>query len=332
MKNRRPRELDTRRYYDRPAAVLSWTDEGEIGEQVACAQLQHIFLGHVVRFQGKADKGLDLVFTGMSPCHQKPLLHFVAQVKTGQSQVVRLGDIIKAKRVNAKRLLEWKRLEAPVLFLWVNPCNSIIHWSLVNKDNRSGSIFLSRSRFLCPATPYDFIVMLNRQRTPSSPSINGNELRPPSRIVLKDYALDYYAKNLLRTMIENPIVGDVAFTWAGWRHMVRRRHTQAETNRSLALLPLASAVLEDPSAISNFRRIGRNARGKITTESRLIAFRRERVTIIGRAPANIVVVVRERLVYPTNWRSVFHYQDKMIRDLTFCSIYEETDEKRLRAR
>ena len=311
-------------YFDRTVGTFSpLADLGEIGEQVACAQLQNIFKGHATRFQGVADKGLDLAFIGKLPCRQKPLLHFVAQVKTGQSQVSRLKDVLKVKRPNAKRLLEWKSLEAPVLFLWVNDTNWTIYWSLINKDNRSGSIFLSYNSFLCPATPYDLIVKLNRQRTAEF-SIVGNELRPPSRITLKEYAMNYYVKNMLRKMVDNPIVGNVAFTWAGWRHMVRNRRTQAETSRSLTLLPFATNVLKDPTGIVGFRRLSHDVRGKLTTESRLISFESKNVEIKDRAPANLVVVVKERLVYSTNWHNNFTYHAKMIRDLTFYSIYERT--------
>ncbi len=320
--------MNTQQYYDRTVATFSpLADLGEIGEQVACAQLQNIFRGHATCFQGVADKGLDLAFIGKLPCRQKPLLHFVAQVKTGKSQVSRLKDVLKVQRLNAKRLLEWKRLEAPVLFLWVNDRNWTIYWSLVNKDNRSGSIFLSYNSFLCPATPYDLIVKLNRQRPSESPIV-GDELRPPSKIALKEYALNYYVNKMLRKMVDNPIVGDVAFTWAGWRHMVRNRRTQAETNRSLALLPFAINVLDDPTGIVGFRRLSHNVRGKLTTESRLISFERKNVEIKDRAPANLVVVVKERLVYSTNWRNNFAYHAKMIRDLTFYSIYERAGVRR----
>lgn len=302
---------------------------GEIGEQEACSLLQKVLRGHVSRLQGRADQGLDLAFTGRIPCRERPLLHFVAQVKTGHSYVTELDKhrAVKMKRGNAKRLLEWRSLEAPVLFLWVDDRDNEVYWSIVAKTARAKSVFLSYNSTLSPLTPFDLVVRLNRKRAPINAHIKVRPLYPPAKGSLKQVALSYYREQLLRTSVQNPTLGDVFFTWRGWRHMVGRHHSIAKSMQSLQLLPAAPRVLADPTEICGFRRLSNTPRGRLTTESRLIAFRRPAVEILGRGAADIVVVVRERIVYPTQWKEQFDFDSRMLRDLKFESIYERTGDR-----
>lgn len=315
------------KHYDRPYKDSTRREElGEIGEQEVSALLQKVLRGHVSRLQGHADQGLDLAFTGRLPCPERPLVHFVAQVKTGQSYVNKFSrdPAVKMRSGDAKRLLEWRSLETPVLFLWVDDSKNVVHWRIVGKGGRAKSVYLPERSTLSPLTPFDLVVRLNRQRQVTNDSIRIVPLSPPARGSLKQVALAYYKRELLRSFSRNPVLGDIYFTWLGWRHIVGRRHSVARTMQSLQLLPAAKRVLSDPGEICGFRRLENNTRGRWTTESRLIAFKRGNVEVMGRHPADIVVVVRERIVYPSNWREYFDFDQRMIRDLKFESIYEET--------
>ena len=298
---------------------------GEIGEQHAGAMLQLVLRGHVSRLQGQADHGLDLAFTGRLPCPEKHLLHFVAQVKTGQSYIDRFKECkaIKMNRSNAKRLLEWRKLEAPVLFLWVDNLTNNIYWRIISKEGKAKSVFLSERDILSPLTPFDIVIRLNRKRKVLNERLHISPLFPPTKGSLKDLAKNYYEQHLLRKFVKNPTLGDVCFTWRGWRHLVRKRRTIASTMQSLVLLPAAKKVLADPDGICGFRRLDKTTRGRWKTESRLIAFERNNVEIDGRTPAKIVAVVRERIIYPSNWRQSFDFDRRMIRDLIFESVYEK---------
>ncbi len=303
-------------------------ERGEIGEQEASALLQKVLRGHVSRFQGQADKGLDLAFVGRLPCPERPLVHFVAQIKTGQSFVKRfgVGPEMKVKKVAAKKILEWRNLEAPVLFLWLDDNKNEVYWRIVSKGGRAKSLYLAERSTLSPLTRYDLVVRLNRERKVTNNRISIDPLSARPKESLKQVALAYYKRELHRTVSRNPVLGDIRFTWRGWRHIVRRRNTVAKMMRSLQLLPAAKKVLSDPGEICGFRRLANTTRGKWTTESRLIAFKRCEVEIKGGRPADIVVVVRERIVYPINWRECFDFDQRIIRHLRFESIYEQLDE------
>jgi hypothetical protein len=323
--------------YNRPyLEKISSLALGEIGEQEACAQLQQVFRGHASRLQGQSDQGLDLAFTCRLPCDEHPLVHFVAQVKTGYEYLRRVGcyeqdcfGIWKGRKTSIKRLFEWRSLEVPVVFLWVNDKTGQVYWRFISKTSKGHSVFVRNTDFLCPLTPFDFILRLNKSRVRSIPWKEPiTPLIPPVKGSFKDSALRYYCVNFLGKSIDSPIFGKVFFSWRGWRHLVSNQRSVRETTDSLAFLPAIPIVIEDPDGIVGFRRLERVVRGKVTTESRLIAIERKRIDIKGRGEVDIIVVLRERILYPTEWENDFHFQERIIRDISFESVYQDTTSKR----
>jgi hypothetical protein len=75
------------------------------------------------------------------------------------------------------------------------------------------------------------------------------------------------------------------------------------------------------------RRLGRIIRGTWTTEVRLLIFKTKNVRIISRTDADIILALRERIIYPNNWQSNVNLHKEVRREITFESVYEKIPRK-----
>lgn len=295
---------------------------GEFGEQEALAQLQRSLLGAGARFTGFSDKGVDMVVQFEAPVPEPELLHFAVQVKTGDSYATPDRSRWRIRNLDGERFRQWTRSVIPVVFVWVRPRTPAeCYWALVKRDSSREHFTISRRAIVAPTLRYD--LWLERCRDAHDVTIVGDLLRPPLSRSMRDVAKKYFQNHLLGRSTVNPVLGEIAFTWSGWRHMTRRGRKAKYIHRSLELLTNAfTAAAVVPRFVAK-RRVSHVTRGKWVHDIRLIAMRGIRLTFAERSPADITIVVREHIMYPSAWPTDVTLHSQIRRRLIFHSIYEK---------
>jgi len=297
---------------------------GEFGEQEARSRLERALIGAGVRFSGASDKGLDLLMQFESPAPDPQPLHVAVQVKTGESFARPDGARWRVQNLDPSRFRQWTRSKVPVLFVWVRPTSPAeCYWALIKRDSSREHFTIGKRAYVTPVLRNDLWLELAREG--DAVSVPAELLRPPLSVGLRLHAKDYYRNSLLGSHVINPVIGRVNFTWNGWRHLTRRGRRPSHIHQSLMLLPSASAALAGAVRFAGLRRLSHVVRGQWVVDTRLIALRGVQLRFKNRAPADVAVVVRERVFYPAGWMSDVRLHANIRREVTFHSIYEKNE-------
>lgn len=297
---------------------------GDTGEQEAQARLQRALQGHGAKLSGFADKGLDLLFQFESPRPDKQPLHFGVQVKTGNSFASLEKGRWHIKNLPAARFHQWTRSKLPVLFVWIRPTEPIAecYWGLIRRDTQRESFSISARASISPVLRYD-LTLESARTDEQGKDVRGNLLVPPLNTPLRIYAKTFYKQELMSRQLQNPVVGQVAFTWRGWRHITGQRRPPRYIYQSLQFLSIAADCVSEASRFLGIRRMLQKTRGAWTTEVRLLIFEGPEVHFKIRPTARPIIVLREQIRYPAQWINDVHFAAKVVRHITFESIYEK---------
>lgn len=297
---------------------------GEFGEQQLVHRLQHALGGYADRQMGQADRGIDLTFHFESVAVDKTTLLFAAQAKTGRSHVRNDGNRLQFVRLDKRRFDEWRRSNVPVMLAWIDPDEGgECYWTLITDSSDSRRVSVSKLSRVSPATAVDLTLALHR---PAASGQKGRlrSLEPRLTTGVRKTAKQYYRTELSREKPVNPLVGEVAFSWAGWKHLTRKKRPRSFILQSLLLLPVARIAIEHPDKFVAIRRVARTNRGRWTTEIRLLVFDSVFLGLTqGSRRRRIRVVLREQVKYPDDWWRDAAFREKTDRTVSFWSIYEK---------
>ncbi len=230
-------------------------------------------------------------------------LHVAVQVKTGESHgsMDETGHW-KPVSLDPRHFRDWQRGTAPTMLIWFRPRplgDGRAYWALVPREGEL-RYFKNNSAnaWICPVTPFDLSLRLERCHwlAQADREVVLKTFYPGLAMPIRKAAKAYY-RRLMRSQVSNPLVADVRFTWRGWRHITADpsgRHVDS----SLRLLAAAPLVVQKPGRFDTLRRLPQTILGNWVFNSRLIIFKPRVVRFADRAAANIVLVLRERVVYP----------------------------------
>lgn len=300
---------------------------GEFGEQEVRSRLERALLGTGIQFSGYSDKGIDLILQFESPAPDRQPLHFGVQVKTGESFAIGQKNRWKIRNLDQSRFRQWTMSRLPILFVWVRPTSPAkCFWAIIRRDSSIKYFSISKKSTITPSLRYKLALEyglhnISRQLSPIS------ILRPPLGIGLRPHAKDYYRSILMKERPVNPLLGPVSFTWSGWRHLTRLGRSQNYIHQSLQLLSATPDVIINPTKIVGVRYLPSAIRGDWVTERRLIILNKKDVHLTGRPPANLIVVLRQRIIFPKNWLEDVALHKHIKHEISFESIYEKSKEK-----
>jgi len=276
-------------------------------------------------FSGFDDKGVDLVVQFQPQIPNPAPMYFGVQVKTGASFGEPDGAHWRLKNVSSSDLNKWSRSNVPIMRVWVRPSSPDEYlWTLITKETNLSEIRFGRKATISPSIRYDLSYQCSSLPQPKVLDNPVELCRPPLGSGLRQYAKEYYRSNLLvgpRPL--NPILGPVSFSWAGWQHLTARTRKLAFIQNSLQMLSAARWVVENPSRLVGVRCLPTTVRGDWVSEPRLLAFECSDIPIRYRAPSNLVVVIKQEIVYPLKWNDDVNISKKIRFTTLFLSIYEK---------
>jgi hypothetical protein len=301
---------------------------GEHGEQEALVRLERALLGTGVRFSGSSDLGLDLILQFSAPLPEPQPLHFGVQVKAGDSYGKSDDGRWRVRNVSEERFRQWQKSKLPVLFVWVRPqVPAECLWALIKKDTSLDRFSISKHATIAPSLRYDLTLESARDE-PLHNEVPVESLRPPLGIGLRPFAKEYYRGILRSSNLTHPVLGPIGFTGCGWRHLTKQGRSRRYIQHSLQLLSCVPTVLPLAGRFVGLRRLTRIRRGEVTTEVRLLAFQGPTASFPTRPPAQLILVFRERIVYPTRWFEDIEIHKHVRREVTFESVYEKVQRRR----
>jgi hypothetical protein len=266
---------------------------------------------------------LDLLLRFESPRPDAQPLHFGVQVKTGDSFATLEKARWRIKNLSDERFRQWARSHLPVLFVWIRPVTPVeCYWGLVRKDTKREQFSISKRAMIGPVLRYDLTLESARGDEPGN-DIQANLLVPPLRAPLRLHAKSYYRQELMGRPALHPVVGPVAFTWRGWRHLTGQARPQRHIHQSLQFLGLAASVVSTAGKFLGVRRILKVTRGAWTTEVRLLISEGPTAHFKTRPTARLILTLREQIRYPAQWMNDVRLPDNVSRHVTFESIYEK---------
>jgi hypothetical protein len=299
---------------------------GESGEKEVHALFEKVLFGHAHRYMGRADLGRDLSIQFCSTSPARTPIDLLIQVKAGSSYVEDCGRNWRILNIDERRFSEWRRSRTPVVLVWVDTDfnnRGVAYWKLINRNTSRQYLYISKYARICPVTRFDLPLKIE-EFTKLSDALPQYRLLPVGlSAAIRPIAKQYYRNVLMRESPINPLLGPVKFTWKGWRHITNQRRNPKSIFTSLQLLPVALHLIKYPGKLFGFRRLCTAQRGKVVSESRLIAFDYPDVALSYRPNARVVIVLRERITYPATWRSSLLRENDVVREVTFESIYEK---------
>jgi Domain of unknown function (DUF4365) len=296
---------------------------GASGEKLARTRLEMALQGACAQFSGFDDKGVDLLIQFQPIAPYPAPLYVGVQVKTGTSFADAEGAHWRVKNIAQSDVNKWTGSNVPILLVWVRPGPPDEYlWTLITKETNISEIRIARNSRISPAIRYD---LLPRFQLPSPTFLAGPiELcRPPLGKGLRQHAKEYYRGSLMAgTQPVNPVLGPVTFSWAGWHHLTVRGRRAAYIQSSLQILTASHWAIENPTRLIGVRSLPSVTRGSWVWESRLLAFECSKVPIRYRAEADLVVVVRQEIIYPQKWFDDVNLSKRIRSSSRFFSIYE----------
>ena len=296
---------------------------GALGEKLARARLEIALQGAAAPFSGFDDKGIDLYVQFQSNATKSTQIVGV-QIKTGASFGEADGGHWRIKNISPSDIDNWSRANFPVILVWVRPGSPDEYlWTLITEDSNAAELRISRDAVISPAMRFDLLRRFARmpKRRDSVPI---DLCRPPLGKGLRQQAKEFYRHELMAgNCPENPVVGPVKFSWAGWHHLTARTRRQAYIQSSLQLLPVSRWAIENPTTLVGTRRLPREVRGGWVSESRLLAFESQGLPIRFRAAADVTVVVKQQITYPVDWHSDVRISKQIRQNNVFLSVYEK---------
>src|SRR6185312_3911150 len=302
-------------------------DLGSSGEKLARSRLEIALQGAAAPFSGFDDKGVDLVVQFQPSTPNPAPMYFGVQVKTGTS----FGQIDRAhwrlKNISSSDLEKWSRSNVPIVLVWIRPGSPDEYlWTTITKETNIAEIRIAKSAKIAPSIRHhlSYLCPLPLPKPLASPLRLCN---PPLGKGLRQHAKEYYRSLMSGSPPINPILGSVSFTWAGWHHLTDRARKPAHIQNSLQLLAASRWGVENPTRLLGARRLPTLVRGDWVWESRLIAFECSDVPIQYRAPGNIIVVIKQEIIYPRRWTDDVSISKKIRCCTRFLSIYEKVPDE-----
>lgn len=301
---------------------------GELGEQEARGRLERALLGCGLRFSGFADKGIDLIMQFESPAPDGQPLHFGVQVKTGTSFASGSGAKWLVKNISESRFRQWTKSKLPVIFVWVRPTQPAeCYWTIIRRTTSRSHFSIPKRSVINPGMRFQLALEVSVDPGEAVASGPIKLLRPPLGIGLRPFARKFYKTHLMPSRPVHPILGPISFSWRGWRHLTRQGRRQDFIHQSLQLLPATIQAIQSPSELVGLRHLKTLQRGHWTTELRLVVFRSRSVKVLGRRSADLVLVIRQRIRFPTNWLGDVSLHQRIYCESSFESIYEDKTTK-----
>lgn len=299
-------------------------DLGASGEKSVRQRLEMAMKAAAVPFSGFDDKGVDFVVQFEPNVPLPAPMFFGVQVKTGASFGEADGANWRLKNIAAADLDKWSRSNLHVILVWIRPGSPDEYlWTLVGKETNLSELRIARSATISPAIRYDLSYHCPLH-SPTVLNVPVDLCRPPLGSGLRQHAKEYYRAHLMKDPRPvNPILGPVSFSWAGWHHLTAHGRKQAYVQSSLQMLAAAQWGIENPSRLAGVRRLPTTTRGAWVWESRLLAFECSNVPIRYRAPGNLVVVIKQEIIYPVDWMVDVNIWKKTRSSALFLSIYEK---------
>lgn len=294
---------------------------GNFGEKYVGDIVETGWGGVVLPMRGSKDRGYDGLVLDV---HRNALtgLDFFYQVRTLSKQPA--SDTFGV-RVNKRHLDLWRNSNVPVVLIHVAPGPPPrAFWHLMLPEEETENIRM-RKRDVFGPDSRDTVVAeirsVSQAFRKAIPPERGRLLKCPLQVGLRDWAKDYYYRELKGKSQDHSMSGPVEFTWKGWRHLTRKPRALQHIRSSLSLLPCIRAVLDSRVQAKNPRNLYPVRRGGRVQYRTLLSF--ERVIIFPhRAPAWVRVVVERQLILPTEW--AISPPDDRRRELRykFLSVYE----------
>lgn len=295
---------------------------GDLGEKEVKFRIERALQGTAAQFSGFADQGIDLLIQFPSPAPTADPLYFGVQVKTGDSFAVPQKGRWKMQNIGADRFHQWQRSPVRIMLVWVRPTSPCeCFYGFVRPQSARLQFSLSRRATITPSLRYDLGLELFAQQ-PTQQARPARLLRPPLTTGLRPHAKGFYRELMKGTPQVHPLLGPIGFTWRGWRHLTSKSRRPSHIHQSLQLLPAAHDAIPLATSFQGMRRLNATTRGAWVTETRLLVFHANRIAINTRVPANLVLVYRETIRYPTDWLTQVDCHKRISRTVTFESVYE----------
>lgn len=299
---------------------------GEVGEKEVRALFEKALFGHSHRLMGRADLGRDLYLQFSSTSPSRMPLDFLVQVKTGSSHVEDCGGHWRIRSIDERRFNEWRKSATPVVLVWLNTDldeDKTAYWKLINRNTSREHLYVSKHSHVCPITRFELALRLEQLLEPAEIRHRYRLLPVGLNVGVRPRAKSFYKDVLMKCSPVNPRLGPIRFTWRGWRHITNQKRDPRSIFTSLQLLPIITQLIERPGQLFGLRRLGSQRRGKFISDRKLIALEYPGVPLMHRTPARIVMVLRERIIYPARWRTGILRERDVVREVTFESIYEK---------
>ena len=298
-------------------------EKGFSGEKEVRRMLEKALGGDVKQYQGESDKGLDLHVQMKNPYESGDILQFDVQVKTGHSHVIEESKKYKIKN----RVIKsdgWSKLlksRTPVLFVWLKDWGDLVaYWQFI-KPSCISSFYISKHKTISPVSRYDIAREICARNVEKYTEEGTRVFWGDIGKSLRDEAKKIY-KKLMKYEYRNPFLGKTIVTWHGWRHITNQSRAQYDIFKSLTHIYSIPTCIENPDAITGFRRVKDVVRGNRVNCVRLIVFEKA-IKPEKTSPVVLVCVLRELIDYPKNWISVLMPQDDVKRMVILESIYEK---------
>lgn len=300
------------------------SDIGYNATKVVISQLASLCNAKVLQAEGADDLGSDLFaqFKDPTSSNDKFILGF--QVKSGPSYVERHGNKgLKVKNLQKNYLKRISAFNIPIIIIWLDEKDNKAYYEFLARKHHQQFAYLSTSSYLAPFTIYDLMVKTKKVATTISSTYEVpqlSKLSAPLHIPLSNFAKSYYKKHLQKKEVVNPYIGHIAISNHCWRHITRNGRSIELIKKSLEALPFAILAIKSSKIIgyTGFKLV---KRGNQEIALRTIKLQSDFKVNLDGQEKYIVLKIRERVIYPLNWRSVERIFEKISRELTLESIY-----------